>query len=51
MVGDVATDNDAKRLSQSGVKCVPLMTGNVCHLDATKDRTRGRNGRARNPTF
>lgn len=35
MVGDVATDNDAKRLSQSGVKCVQITTGNVCHLDAT----------------
>lgn len=35
MVGDVATDNDAKRLSLSGVKCVQITTGNVCHLDAT----------------
>lgn len=34
IVGDLATDNDARRLRRSGVEAVQVTTGNVCHLDA-----------------
>jgi hydrogenase nickel incorporation protein HypB len=34
LVGDLATDNDARRLQQSGAPAVQITTGNVCHLDA-----------------
>ncbi len=34
LVGDLATDNDAKRLQQDGVQVVQITTGTVCHLDA-----------------
>lgn len=34
IVGDLSTDNDARRLRQSGVPAVQITTGNVCHLDA-----------------
>lgn len=34
VVGDLATDNDAERLRESGVPVVQITTGTVCHLDA-----------------
>lgn len=34
IVGDCATDNDARRLQAMGVSAVQVTTGNVCHLDA-----------------
>ena len=34
LVGDLATDNDAARLRDSGAPAVQITTGNVCHLDA-----------------
>nr|WP_248892843.1 hydrogenase nickel incorporation protein HypB [Bacillus methanolicus] len=34
LVGDLATENDAKRLSQSGAKVRQITTGTVCHLEA-----------------
>ncbi len=34
VVGDLATDNDAQRLRESGVPVVQITTGTVCHLDA-----------------
>jgi hydrogenase nickel incorporation protein HypB len=34
LVGDLATDNDAKRLCQSGAKVHQITTGTVCHLEA-----------------
>ena len=34
LVGDLATDNDARRLSRSGVPVKQIVTGTVCHLDA-----------------
>jgi hydrogenase nickel incorporation protein HypB len=34
IVGDLATDNDARRLRRAGVPVVQITTGNVCHLDA-----------------
>jgi hydrogenase nickel incorporation protein HypB len=34
LVGDLATDNDAKRLGRSGVRVRQITTGTVCHLDA-----------------
>ena len=34
LVGDLATDNDAARLSRSGVPVRQITTGTVCHLDA-----------------
>lgn len=34
IVGDLSTDNDARRLRESGVPAVQITTGNVCHLDA-----------------
>jgi hydrogenase nickel incorporation protein HypB len=34
IVGDLATDNDSKRLSKPGVVVTQIMTGNVCHLEA-----------------
>jgi hydrogenase nickel incorporation protein HypB len=34
VVGDLATDNDAKRLRESGAPVVQITTGTVCHLDA-----------------
>lgn len=35
LVGDLATENDAKRLSQSGVPVRQIVTGTVCHLEAS----------------
>jgi len=34
IVGDVATDNDAKRLRESGAPVVQITTGTLCHLDS-----------------
>jgi hydrogenase nickel incorporation protein HypB len=34
IVGDVATDNDARRLRASGAPVVQITTGTLCHLDA-----------------
>jgi hydrogenase nickel incorporation protein HypB len=34
VVGDLATDNDARRLARSGAPVVQLTTGTVCHLEA-----------------
>jgi hydrogenase nickel incorporation protein HypB len=35
IVGDVATDNDARRLRNAGTPVVQITTGTLCHLDAT----------------
>jgi hydrogenase nickel incorporation protein HypB len=32
--GDLATDNDARRIRAKGVAAVQITTGNACHLDA-----------------
>jgi len=34
LVGDLATDNDAKRLARSSVPVRQIVTGTVCHLEA-----------------
>ena len=34
IVGDCATDNDARRLRETGAPAVQIVTGTVCHLDA-----------------
>jgi hydrogenase nickel incorporation protein HypB len=34
LVGDLATDNDATRLSRAGVPVRQITTGTVCHLEA-----------------
>ncbi len=34
IVGDLATDNDARRLRRPGVQVVQVSTGTVCHLEA-----------------
>jgi len=34
LVGDLATDNDAQRLAESGVPARQIVTGTVCHLEA-----------------
>jgi hydrogenase nickel incorporation protein HypB len=34
IVGDLATDNDARRLSGHGAEIVQVTTGGYCHLDA-----------------
>jgi hydrogenase nickel incorporation protein HypB len=34
IVGDLATDNDAQRLRESGAPVVQVTTGTVCHLEA-----------------
>lgn len=34
IVGDLATDNDAQRLRQTGVSVVQITTGDLCHLEA-----------------
>ena len=39
IVGDLATDNDARRLSASGVEARQIITGTVCHLEAHMVRT------------
>lgn len=32
--GDLATDNDARRLERAGIVAAPITTGSACHLDA-----------------
>lgn len=34
LVGDLATENDARRLGESGVPVRQIVTGTVCHLEA-----------------
>ncbi len=34
LVGDLATDNDARRLARGGVPVRQIITGTVCHLEA-----------------
>jgi hydrogenase nickel incorporation protein HypB len=34
IVGDLATDNDARRLEAAGVSAVQITTGQACHLEA-----------------
>lgn len=34
LVGDLATDNDARRLARTGVPVKQITTGTVCHLEA-----------------
>lgn len=34
LVGDLATENDAKRLARSGAPVRQILTGTVCHLEA-----------------
>src|SRR5580765_8310407 len=34
-VGDLQTDNDARRLSDRGAPVVQILTGGCCHLDAS----------------
>jgi hydrogenase nickel incorporation protein HypB len=34
IVGDIATDNDARRLGKTGVESVQITTNGYCHLDA-----------------
>lgn len=34
LVGDLATENDANRLAQSGAPVKQIVTGTVCHLEA-----------------
>lgn len=34
IVGDLATDNDAERLSRTDIPVVQITTGTMCHLDA-----------------
>jgi hydrogenase nickel incorporation protein HypB len=34
LVGDLATENDASRLAQTGAPVRQIVTGTVCHLDA-----------------
>ncbi len=34
IVGDLATDNDARRLREKGAEVLQVTTGTVCHLDA-----------------
>lgn len=34
IVGDLATDNDARRLQRRGAPTVQITTGNACHLEA-----------------
>jgi hydrogenase nickel incorporation protein HypB len=34
LVGDLATDNDARRLGRTGADVQQITTGTVCHLDA-----------------
>jgi hydrogenase nickel incorporation protein HypB len=34
IVGDLATDNDARRLRESGAPVIQITTGTICHLEA-----------------
>jgi hydrogenase nickel incorporation protein HypB len=39
LVGDLATDNDARRLARSGAPVKQITTGTVCHLEAAMVET------------
>jgi hydrogenase nickel incorporation protein HypB len=39
LVGDLATDNDAARLARSGAPVKQIVTGTICHLDASMVRS------------
>ena len=39
LVGDLATDNDAQRLARAGVPVRQIVTGTVCHLEASMVET------------
>jgi hydrogenase nickel incorporation protein HypB len=39
LVGDLATDNDARRLARAGVPIKQINTGTVCHLEAEMIRS------------
>jgi hydrogenase nickel incorporation protein HypB len=39
IVGDLATDNDARRLEATGAMARQIITGTVCHLEASMVRT------------
>lgn len=39
LVGDLATENDARRLSRAGVPVKQIVTGTLCHLEAEMVRT------------
>jgi hydrogenase nickel incorporation protein HypB len=39
LVGDLQTDNDARRLAETGVPIRQITTGTVCHLDAAMVET------------
>jgi hydrogenase nickel incorporation protein HypB len=39
LVGDLATDNDARRLAATGAPARQIITGTVCHLEAKMVRT------------
>lgn len=34
VVGDLATDNDARRLQNAGLRAIQITTGQACHLEA-----------------
>ena len=34
IVGDLATDNDARRLNAAGARAIQIRTGDLCHLEA-----------------
>ncbi len=34
IVGDLATDNDARRIARSGAPAIQITTGDTCHLEA-----------------
>ena len=36
IVGDLATDNDARRLQQAGARAHQIRTGDLCHLEASQ---------------
>ena len=38
LVGDLATENDAARLARSGAPVKQIVTGTICHLDASMVR-------------
>src|SRR5437763_7951199 len=35
LVGDLATENDARRLARSNAPVKQIVTGTICHLDAS----------------
>jgi hydrogenase nickel incorporation protein HypB len=39
LVGDLATENDARRLAEAGVPVRQILTGTVCHLEAAMVET------------